>query len=224
MKLISSGALFAIAATALMPTAAAASVTININEVGSDVVATGSGSLDLTDLVFIGDFGPAEGVLPSVAYIGTGLDTLSAAFTGLTGPTQFGPGGLTAFSSTTGTELGINGGAFASPVVFLPEGYGSGAPLSTSATWIGQSFASLGLTPGKYVYTSARDTFTINIGAVGGVPEPATWAMMLLGFGAIGWTVRRKRRTAETLSCTSTSSGPPSATAPSSARTLLGCS
>ena len=26
------------------------------------------------------------------------------------------------------------------------------------------------------------------------VPEPATWAMMLLGFGAIGFTLRRKKR------------------------------
>lgn len=28
------------------------------------------------------------------------------------------------------------------------------------------------------------------------VPEPATWAMMLLGFGAVGWQFRRKRNTA----------------------------
>jgi hypothetical protein len=28
------------------------------------------------------------------------------------------------------------------------------------------------------------------------VPEPATWAMMLLGFGAVGFSIRRKRRTA----------------------------
>jgi len=26
-----------------------------------------------------------------------------------------------------------------------------------------------------------------------GVPEPATWAMMLVGFGAIGWQLRRRR-------------------------------
>ena len=28
------------------------------------------------------------------------------------------------------------------------------------------------------------------------VPEPATWAMMLLGFGAVGFSIRRKRKTA----------------------------
>ena len=27
------------------------------------------------------------------------------------------------------------------------------------------------------------------------VPEPATWAMMLLGFGAVGYTMRRRRKT-----------------------------
>lgn len=32
--------------------------------------------------------------------------------------------------------------------------------------------------------------------APGAVPEPATWAMMLFGFGAIGFTMRRKRAAA----------------------------
>jgi Asp-tRNA(Asn)/Glu-tRNA(Gln) amidotransferase A subunit family amidase len=31
----------------------------------------------------------------------------------------------------------------------------------------------------------------------GAVPEPATWAMMILGFGAIGWSVRRGRKSAQ---------------------------
>jgi hypothetical protein len=30
-----------------------------------------------------------------------------------------------------------------------------------------------------------------------GVPEPATWAMMLMGFGAAGYAMRRRRRSAE---------------------------
>jgi len=35
--------------------------------------------------------------------------------------------------------------------------------------------------------------------AAGAVPEPATWAMMILGFGAIGWSVRRGRKSAQGL-------------------------
>ncbi len=34
----------------------------------------------------------------------------------------------------------------------------------------------------------------IGTGAVAAVPEPATWAMMLIGFGAIGVSLRRRRR------------------------------
>ena len=33
----------------------------------------------------------------------------------------------------------------------------------------------------------------------GAVPEPSTWAMMLLGFGAMGVTMRRRRRTQDLL-------------------------
>ncbi len=32
------------------------------------------------------------------------------------------------------------------------------------------------------------------LGAVAAVPEPSTWAMMLVGFGGIGATMRRRRR------------------------------
>jgi len=34
------------------------------------------------------------------------------------------------------------------------------------------------------------DNFT---GTFGAVPEPSTWAMMLLGFGGMGMTMRRRR-------------------------------
>lgn len=34
---------------------------------------------------------------------------------------------------------------------------------------------------------------TLTFAAVPSVPEPGTWAMMLLGFGAVGFSMRRKR-------------------------------
>ena len=37
------------------------------------------------------------------------------------------------------------------------------------------------------------DNFTFSSGNIGAVPEPATWAMMLIGFGAIGVSMRRRR-------------------------------
>ncbi|HEX7947292.1 MAG TPA: PEPxxWA-CTERM sorting domain-containing protein, partial [Phenylobacterium sp.] len=33
----------------------------------------------------------------------------------------------------------------------------------------------------------------VSIDTTGGVPEPATWAMMILGFGGIGAVLRRRR-------------------------------
>ena len=170
--LFRSAVLIAAAAAALTPAAANASVTININEVGLDVLATGSGSLNLNGLQFSSVFGGALGITSNIAYVGTGLDPRANSYTGLIGPASFGIGSFAAFSSTTGTQLGINGGNFSSPLVFLPVGYTSGGALSTTATWLGASFVSLGLTPGSYVYTSPYDTFTVNIGPlVSGVPE-----------------------------------------------------
>ena len=52
---------------------------------------------------------------------------------------------------------------------------------------------------------NVNDTYSVNLSAgghsvtafaqvgAGAVPEPATWAMMLIGFGAIGFQMRRKR-------------------------------
>ena len=39
--------------------------------------------------------------------------------------------------------------------------------------------------------SSTQNAFEIDDIAVNGVPEPATWAMMLLGFGAVGIAMRR---------------------------------
>ena len=199
MKLLRSGVYLALAGIAATATAANASVTININQVGSDVVATGSGSLDLTGLTDQGVFGFSDDIHPSVAYIGLGAAGEMEGYSGFTGPDAFGSGGATHYSSASGTTFALRGSGFFAPpgYVFVPLGYTGGSPIGSTATWLGQSIASLGLTSGTYVYSSAIDSVTVNVGpGSGAVPEPGTWVMMLLGFGAVGWTVRRKRRAA----------------------------
>lgn len=51
---------------------------------------------------------------------------------------------------------------------------------------------------GEYLVAGGTIRYgTVNIGSVpnpGAVPEPATWAMMLIGFGGIGYSVRRRRK------------------------------
>lgn len=42
-------------------------------------------------------------------------------------------------------------------------------------------------------FSSTQNSFEFDNIAVGGVPEPVTWAMMIAGFGLIGSTLRRRR-------------------------------
>jgi hypothetical protein len=47
--------------------------------------------------------------------------------------------------------------------------------------------------------TSTQNAFETDNYAINAVPEPGTWALMLLGFGALGMTMRRRRRSASVL-------------------------
>ena len=42
-------------------------------------------------------------------------------------------------------------------------------------------------------FTAGPATLTISQAAIAAVPEPGTWAMMLIGFGAMGVSMRRRR-------------------------------
>jgi hypothetical protein len=176
-------------AGAAIPAAANAAVTVNITQSGADVVATATGTLDLTGLTSQGSFFLSEFIRPDVGYVGLGADGSVSGYSGFTGPTNFGPADITDSSSRSGTSFALNSSSFGSPYVFVPIGYVSGSAISGTATWLGTTIGALGANPGTYVYTSAHDTVTIIIGSV---PEPSTWAMMLIGFGAIGFAMRRK--------------------------------
>ena len=68
----------------------------------------------------------------------------------------------------------------------------------------GSIFGNLGFNPSinntyRFDLTSGENTLTtfakVGEGAIGAVPEPSTWALMLLGFAAVGFTMRRSKET-----------------------------
>jgi len=167
---------------------ARAAYIVTFSQVGPDVVASGSGTIDINGLTLIDSGLTVPQVAPAFATEATGAAGTVDEYSEVSGPLSFGPGGVT--DATTGTDDLVGIEASIGPgLILVPTGYVSGAPLSGTATYAGQTIASLGLTPGSYVYSfgsgANADTFTINIGAV---PEPASLALLgaaVLGFGAV---------------------------------------
>jgi hypothetical protein len=176
------------------PSAQAAYVT-TFEEIGSNVVEVGGGTLDLTDLTLTGGIFTKLFIAPSEPSFvsGTKGDQGDIYDGALSGPANWGPGATTFANSSSGDLVGlVPSGA----EIIVPDDYVFGDPLSETSTYVGASFASLGLKPGSYVYSwgtgDHADTFTLNVVA-GSVPEPSTWAMMLVGLAGLGYAaVRRK--------------------------------
>jgi len=100
-------------------------------------------------------------------------------------------------SSGSGDRFGIDV-ASGTARLWVSPFYHSGSALSATDTWDNTTLADLGLDPGVYTYSwgSGADADTLQVrigGAIGGVPEASTWAMMLGGFGLIGGAMRRRR-------------------------------
>ena len=177
---------------------APAGYAVTLEQVGRNVVATGSGPIDLTGLTSAGPGLSGARVFPQGAEIITGpvgSEGLlrSDLYTGYTGPTSFGSGSE-AIPNTSGSGDIVGIGMFGMGLV-VPSGYASGSPLSDTATYINQTFASLGVIPGTYLWTwgsgASGDTFSLQIGPDTAVPEPAS--LTLLGVGLAGLGVLRRR-------------------------------
>ena len=164
-----------------------AAVIVTVVETGGDVVFSGGGSLDLSGLGFDGNFpingsqiDPIIGLLALGPASATTIDTYGPL---LTTPT-YGTGGNTLASSGTGDVFGVRS---VSPGVGVPTGYISGGALSGSSTFAGETFASLGITPGTYVWSWSSDTFTLNV-----VPIPAAVWLFGSALAGLGWVRRRQ--------------------------------
>jgi PEP-CTERM motif len=196
---LTSAAILAIGAISA-PSAQAAYV-ITFQQVGPNVVETGSGFFDLTDLS-VGAFGitrDAE-VDPARGRVFSGVFT--DANTSFADPPDsfvtFGPGSPTLASATTGGPVGFQSGVADITTLIFPADYTSGATLSDSSTYLGATISSLGLTPGEYVVDwgsgAHADSLTIDVVSPTAVPEPSTWAMMLIGFAGVALAGYRRAK------------------------------
>jgi outer membrane lipase/esterase len=128
---------------------------------------------------------PNLGLAPAVAaagasQLGTFLATsmnaaLAAQLAGESGVSTFDIFGL-------GTALSLNPGAFGFTNVTDACGALVGANCATYAYWDG-------IHPTAAAHMAIADAFLV----VAGVPEPSTWAMMIVGFAGIGFMVFRRR-------------------------------
>jgi hypothetical protein len=149
------------------------------------------GAIDTTDLTSAGTPGIlTAGIQPDIGFIAV-ASGIATGFAGISGPSTFGPGGnFTQPTNSSGDAVTIS----ISEDLGVPDGYTSGSLLSDTSTYDNATFASLGMTPGTYEWTwgtgAHADSFTLQT-----IPEPSTWALMLVGFGLLGgagyWTRRR---------------------------------
>lgn len=168
-----------------------ADIVVIAQEIGGDVVITGSGSLDLTDTVFETTVQTVASVEPFDSLVvgpanSTSVEFYTTTFT--SGPSSYGPGTADipadfGVGDMFGLDFGPNGLA-------VPVNYVSGDFLSSSSTYAGHTFESLGMTPGSYTWTwgsgASADSFTLNA-----IPEPNGTAILVVT--GIGIFMRRRR-------------------------------
>ena len=148
---------------------------VTLQQVGPNVVATGSGAINLTGLTFSQSSSLNPGLRPHIlgvyggTFILTGPTSSSVnSYLGGTGPTSFGAlfAGVSFASSGSGDMVGISVDYWGDVHIIVPTGYVSGTFLSDSATYNDQTIAILGVTPGTYVWawgTGANQNFTLQI-------------------------------------------------------------
>ncbi len=167
--------------------------TITFSQIGSNVQATMTGSLDLTGLtnnVAGTPNGRVRGAGPGAnVIIGSVVSASADGYTTITGPTTIGTSTTTIDADMgSGGPFGIN---MAPPSrLLVPQGFVTGGTVSATSTWSNNTVYGLGLTPGSYTYTWPGDTLTINVPAPASIPTLSEWAKIMMVFlmiVTVGW-------------------------------------
>jgi hypothetical protein len=179
------GALLFMAATTFSH--AQSSFIFDIAQDGNNVVATGSGTIDLTGLAHSITDNEQATLFTSQGVIFVGDPGSVDFYYSVSGPSSFGDNGSSIGASTSsGNLVGALGLA---GVIAVPAGYNSGSVLSDSATWDDATLAGFGLTPGEsfeYTWDGGQNSVTVNVVSV---PEPSQYggAVLLAALAFVGW-------------------------------------
>ena len=192
-----------LACTVLLGVTNAASASpyiVTLEQVGSNVIATGSGNIDLTGLTVeeedsVNNIGVSD---PRVPLIAVGFSSNSTIYSGsFSEPSSFGTGNIAVDNSSSGSWVSAG-----YEDIGVPLGYTSDSALGIStSTYDNATFASLGVTPGIYVWiwgAGADQSVTLEIGAT---PLPTALPLFASGLGALalfGWRRRRKSAASDT--------------------------
>ena len=140
---------------------------VTILEVGSDVIMSGSGSLNLTGLIdgSVQSGGGINGTFGNWVIGPSNLFFARKRFNNSFNvyPNSFGSG-FTSPTSYSGDTFGIQDGSLGKDII-VPIGYTSNSPLSGTATFANKTISSMGLTPGTYLYDWGSDSITLQIGS-----------------------------------------------------------
>ena len=157
----------------LAASSAEATILINANEVGSNVVFSLSGSFNTASAGggFVAAPPPGPGAIePDVTYLqfstsGAAGSIIVWTLPNVTGPSAFGPGGgfLQADSGASNSNLQFLPFGKGAGLLSLYTSYVSGTSLSDVMTFSGQSFSSLGITPGIYVWSWSNGAVSDNL-------------------------------------------------------------
>ena len=145
---------------------------LTLLEVGDDVILSGSGIFDLTNLTYSQNIPPTGFILPSNAQFFSGTDSGTPVYVDLYSGTTFTKPSNFGASSTTTANFGSGdcvGTLLQGPNKFLvvPTGYVSNTALTTYTVFSGHTFTTLGVTPGTYTWswgTTNPGVMTLQIG------------------------------------------------------------